>query len=245
MIISDKFVFIHNPHCGGSSIRTMLKKTHKDSIFYKLERWHEPVDSLNQNNCNKFKFGFIRNPWFWYASFYEHQQPNGQFLKLFLDGRKNEFSRFLTNMLSRKFIKKYLDRKFHPVGNPYTKKRLYKFRYINSLDIGFFTYRYIYMFFNNYDNIFYKNKKYIYNNHDKLLFLDYVGKTESLIEDLSKAFKNNNIRFNDNILNKWQKTPKENGRRKKPYCNYYNDNDLIELVKVKDKLIIDKYGYKF
>jgi len=44
----------------------------------------------------------------------------------------------------------------------------------------------------------------------------------------------------DNVLN----IPKTNPSQRKHYRDYYN-NDLIELVREKDKLIIEKHNYNF
>jgi len=146
MIIGENFVFIHNPHTGGAFIRSAFREALPSAFSMKLEDWHKPIDSLQIKYRDKIKFGMVRNPWAWYVSFYLHQQPNGQFLRLFLDGKSNEFSRFLSNMLSTNFIKKRIDSKFHPVGNPYLPVGVPKFKYMHSLDVGFFSYRYIYMF---------------------------------------------------------------------------------------------------
>jgi hypothetical protein len=256
MIIHPKFVFIHNPHTGGAFVRKALEglggSFSKKASFMILTDWHKPIEILPKRYWNKLKFGVIRNPWEWYASFFAHQKPNGAFIKFFTNGKngtyadeKEEFKIFLSNMLSRDFIKPHLGTKFHPVGNPYLKPSVKKLDYMHALDIGFFSYRYIYMFFDHYDRIFMdENKRKVFNEHDKLLSLDVVLRNENLTEGLIDLFNKRGIEITGKGKKFLRKHPRENGIRRKHYTEYYDDN-LIELVRKKDRLIIDKYNYKY
>ena len=90
-------------------------------------------------------------------------------------------------------------------------------------DIGIYTYRYL---------------KCICDKSG-VCMLDDVIYTESLKTDLSNLL---NIRGNKKEL--LFSMGKKNTSSHKNFRNYYDD-ELIELVYVKDKLIIDRYGYTF
>lgn len=244
MIIGDSFVFIHNPHTAGAFLRTAFKKMFPEANFFELTRWHQPIQKLSKRHWNKMKFGVIRNPWEWYVSFYKHQQPNGPLLRFFLNGKENTFNNFLIQLLSKEFALDNKNKLFHPVGNPYVAPSISKLEYISNLDIGFFTYRYIYMFFDNYEDIFYKKTQFNLSNHDKLISLDEVCKQENLVKDIINIFKKHNMFLNEKRQKNLMETKKENFTNHKPYKEYYSQ-DLVKLVENKDNLIIQKYNYKF
>ena len=116
MIIHDRFVFIHNCHCGGNTVRIILKNMfphakhlplhsghwHKPvRALYKNDYWGKTVTEIGENDKNKIKFGYVRNPWDWYVSFYYHQKrSNGLFYKTFTTPGKDDFETFVTNLLS-------------------------------------------------------------------------------------------------------------------------------------------------
>lgn len=245
MIIDDKFVFIHNPHTGGAFIRSALKKAFPKATFMELTAWHTPIQNLDPKYNNRFKFGIIRNPWEWYVSFFHHQRPNGPLVRLFTNYQTDNFSLFLKNILSTDFIKNRLEMKFHPVGNPYVPATVPKLQYMYNLDIGFFSYRYIYMFFNNYENIFFNtDKNLIFKEHDSLISVNKVIKNEGMVTNLINMFDERNIQIEPKVKKEWTITPRENTVPRRHYKSYYT-KELIELVQYKDRLIIDKYGYKF
>lgn len=245
MIISDKFVFIHNPRTGGAFVRRFAKKAFPNSKFSELHRWHDPVDMLPHIHDNKLKFGIIRNPWAWYVSWYFHQQPHGNWLRFILQNQSNTFENFITTVLSKKFAKTHRENKFFPVGNPYAKPNVPVFDYMARMNIGFFTYRYIYMFFRKYNNIFYNNTRRTFiENHDKLMSLDCVCKNENLANDLIEMFKEHNIPLTNGQQNLILFSKKHNITKHKPYMEYYSDATR-GLVRQADGVIINKYGYRF
>jgi len=241
MIINDKFVFIHNPRTGGAFIKNLCKRSFSDSKFADLQDYHLPIASLEEQYRDRLKFGMIRNPWAWYVSLYHFQQPRGQWLRLC--SPNNNFKEFVTTLLSSEFAKKNKQTKFFPVGNPSAPKTVPVFQYMHDLSVGFFSYRYIYMFFDLYKDIF-GGQEDIFANHDNLLSLDCVLKTEELPNNVINLFDKNYIIVPTEEKKRWKKEPKRNYTKHKPYQHYY-DEELIELVEFKDRLIIEKYNYEF
>jgi hypothetical protein len=244
MIIGNKFAFIHNPHTGGSFIRGALKQAFPEAVFNQLENWHMPVATLDKKHWGKLKWGVVRNPYEWYASFFCHQQPNGFWLKFF-GGPNKTFETFLTNMMSLDFIHDRLGSKYHPVGNPYLPPSVTVLDYLNGLDIGFFSYRYVYMFFENYNEILLGNKE-LFTKHNELISMDHICRNENMVEEIINMFESRNIKIAPSVKQCWKKLPRENSKKKGRYTDYYKGNKkLIQLVEYKDRLLIDKYGYKY
>ena len=237
MIINNEFVFIHNPRTGGAFVRNMFKQSFPDSEFAALHHFHLPVASLKEEHWGKLKFGMVRNPWAWYVSLYHFQQPHGKWLRLCSPNKKPTFKQFLKTLLSSEFADKHKHKKFHPVGNPYAKKTIPVFEYMNNLDIGFFTYRYIYMFVRDYEQVFDGSK-------GARVSVEHILKTEELPDNIIHLFTRNGISISSEDKKLWKARPKRNYTEHKPYQSYY-DEELIELVRHKDRLIIEKYGYKF
>jgi hypothetical protein len=88
MIISDsnkKFIFIHIPKTGGTTIKKTLRSYYSNFVLEKIPNnfrknnnyieKHSSAETiraaLNQNIWNSyFKFAFVRNPWDWLVSAY-------------------------------------------------------------------------------------------------------------------------------------------------------------------------------
>lgn len=82
MLISDeyKFVFVHIPKTGGTSIkRALLEYANPGQLKFEGElvtdlNGYHPHVGMSAEACKKyadyFKFAFVRNPWAWHASIY-------------------------------------------------------------------------------------------------------------------------------------------------------------------------------
>jgi len=209
----------------------------------RLQDYHLPVASLEEKYRDRLKFGMVRNPWAWYVSLYHFQQPHGSWLRLCAPNKALTFKQFLKIFLSSEFAKKHRHHKFHPVGNPHAAKTVPVFKYMDDLDIGFFTYRYIYLFSYEYGQIF-DGSKDIFSQHDNLISVENVLKTEELPNNIINLFGKNGIHVSSKDKQLWKTRPKRNYTEHKAYQNYY-DKESIELVKYKDRLIIEKHGYTF
>ncbi len=73
IFLANKVLFIHNPKCAGSSIKTLLRKKYKDDKPL-LTEWHYNYNQILEKNPftakNFFKFAFIRNPFDRFVSAY-------------------------------------------------------------------------------------------------------------------------------------------------------------------------------
>ena len=83
-------------------------------------------------------------------------------------------------------------------------------------------------------------RSYYYNVGDRLYeIVDYVMRTESLINDMKRVLK-----LDANLSRLLDEYPIVNAGSHAPYWEYYNDRS-IEIVADKDDFIISKYGYQF
>lgn len=244
MIINDDFVFIHNPISGGGFVRDLIKGSHPDSEFSEVKHWHLPIKSLDDKHRHKFKFGMVRNPWSWYFSLYQKSQKQGG-IYAHLIGFKYElsFKQWVMKLLSSETAEKLKDDGTHMIGNPWTEHDIYHFKYMLDHDIGLYTYQYVYLFFNRWREMFSGEAPL---DHD-LISIDEVVKLEGAGENLVKSFADNQLTLSAEQKNRWKThgrantNPNIDGRS---YVEHYDD-ELIEIVRDKDRFIVDNNDYSF
>ncbi len=113
MILRDKCVMLHMPKTGGVFIRLLLEKHYPDDVllgdggdFDRTEaRWeqHHSIADVGSKESDLPVFGFVRNPWDWYVSWYHffmtypHKPPT--FMKLSED-KTLDFADFMARWLA-------------------------------------------------------------------------------------------------------------------------------------------------
>ncbi len=248
MVIGDNFVFIHNPRTGGAFTRKFFSKTFENITSGELNTWHLTVRDIPQSHKNKFTFGNIRNPWDWYISWYHLQKKykkDSIFWKLFTKDNGSDFKSYMKNVLSDEFMKEHLDYQTHLPGNVRSTETIPLFQYMNHLDIGFFSYRYIYMYFEKANEIFTDpDTNLAFDHHDEFFYLDDVCRCRELAGDIKRVLTSIGISLTTKQKNFLHKKKKIGKTKHGPYQSYYDD-ELRKLVRYKDRLIIDKYGYVF
>ena len=95
-------------------------------------------------------------------------------------------------------------------------------------DIGIYTYRY----------------RKCFCDKDGNNLLDRVLRTENLREDLESFLTDLSIELPDDKKEYLYSMHKRNASSHKSYKEYYTD-DLVELVRHKDRLIVERYGYDY
>lgn len=96
------------------------------------------------------------------------------------------------------------------------------FKLMRSQDIGALTYRY----------------QKVYEIHP-----DFICKVENLKSEIKQCFKEFNLPFSKKQMS-WFEQSRENKSSHKHYSTYY-DSESIELIRHKDRYIIEKYGYEW
>ncbi|MCP4697253.1 MAG: GNAT family N-acetyltransferase [Gammaproteobacteria bacterium] len=109
MIISNRFVFVHLPRTGGTFIRqVLLKHAPHDWQVTNVTPDHPTIKDIPPEYKGLPVFGFVRNPWDWYVSWYEYLKRRGDnelFNQISGHGR-NGFKQTLLAGFEKDFLKK-------------------------------------------------------------------------------------------------------------------------------------------
>ena len=73
MLATDKFVFLHFPHAGGTFVYEIIKKFFPTAVEI---GYHLPRDLMPKEYAHLPILGTVRNPWDFYVSWYHYQISN-------------------------------------------------------------------------------------------------------------------------------------------------------------------------
>lgn len=211
------------PKTGGTFVSFYLQDNVKGSNYFGPGYGHQLVSSEKLRYPKCFMFGTVRNPWDWYVSIYEFNKHGGNYSKI-IQECDYDFNKFVTELLT---LTEGSISRMH-------------FNRSSALNIGMFTYQYIFLFSNNPHLVFEKKIE------DWDLGIDYLIKIEDIITELPEMFKRHIFELTEkqkDILIKMEKlnTSSRDGRH---YREYYTEKTK-ELVYEKDKFLIKKYNYRY
>lgn len=103
LVIPDKLVFIHMPKTGGMWCEAMLKTLFVQEGDTRAEwderkkttGWHRTVDALPDEHRGLPKFGFLRDPWSWYVSWFQFHlaaMSHSPWIRVLADGDNFELA---------------------------------------------------------------------------------------------------------------------------------------------------------
>jgi hypothetical protein len=269
MLIAEKFIYFELQKTGSSYTKDILVSLAKDN--YVLKGVHNTYDSiplgLMGNFDDKLKIGNIRNPWDWYVSLWAFgcMGKGGLFKRVAKIHKKR--LKTIPNDIERKFIqKKYPQLNMKIWNTLYSDpNNMHNFRswleiviskpeisigegYKEceiSTEIGLLSYRYLKLFTykgNKINTI--RNFQSAFKHDKENNFLNFVIRTEHIQKDLllnsdKLGYKQAEMK---KVLDANQKPT--NSSIREQYKKYYDDSTAL-LVKEKERLLIDKYGYFF
>ena len=223
MVIHDKFIYIHMPKTGGTFVSYYLQDNVPGSNYFMPGSGHQPVSSQRLTYPNHFMFGTIRNPWDWYVSVFQFDVGGGNYAKA-IHECDDDFNKFVTMLLTK------------------TKGAISRIRFnrTSELNIGMCTYQYLLLF---------GNKQHIETKKEmrqENMGLDYIIKIEDIVTELPKMFKNFIFELSEEQKNVLTNMKKLNTSKSwhENYRDYYTE-ETKELVRKKDRFIIEKYNYSF
>ncbi len=269
MYLTDKFCYLEMMRSGSTHVHRLFKKFVPNG----KQIGHHGPPSEEIIKSKRMFVGSIRNPWSWYLSVWSFGCENGGHLHYRLTEKKIYFNQlgfklkpllfpyvFFQQFFKplqkwrilfsdsdnyenfREFLKLiFSNKRVYDLGDGYVFSPMHKFS-------GIMTYYYVYLHSSK-RKLIYKNEvdtfEKLKNFDQKYNLLDFTIKNETLENDFFEFLEINNIKINEDEKIKAKKMDKTSMSLKKNNLNYYYDNECKKLVQEKDKLIIEKYNYKY
>ncbi len=265
MFKSQKLVYLQLQKTGSTHIAKLLSDILEGKQYTKHSR-----PPLSVHKKNKYIIGSIRNPWDWYVSLWSfgclgngglyHRITSRIFTGLYnLKYPLNTIRAFINELIkpidkwrhlysdwkNPKLFRKWLKTIFNPKRR-YDLKEKYGFSPISEYG-GFLTYRYLYLYSRDVKKIYSKkyvgniNKLYEFDENNNMLC--YVIRNENLENDLINILNKIGVSLSDKIIAKIKSFRKTNTSKRKKSLESYYDRKTSNLVKEKEKFLIDKYNY--
>ncbi len=230
MIVTDKFVFVHLPRSGGTFVTEVIRKFfpsaheighHLSLEFLPREYSHLPV------------LGTVRNPWEFYVSLYHYVWPkdaSSVLVSWMSDNGKLGFKGSTRNLLNLGVNDERLDVLIEmlPERLDYSKRNVptlpeSAMRRFRGTGVGYYTLRFNQMF-GNADDVFFCRLETL--RRDMVAFFEGIGVATGELRDY--------------VL----RSDKVNAAEHLHYSTYYTP-ELSELVSVRDRQLIERFGYVF
>ena len=230
MIVTDKFVFLHLPRSGGTFVSDVIKKFFPSAheIGY-----HLPRAVLPPEYSHLPVLGTVRNPWAFYPSWYYHHYFDNRYLPLFCflsENRGLDFVQTTRNALNLGVSNDKLDFLLPKLTENFNFKERHisnltrdAMRAIRGTGKGLYTFRFNQLFGQANDI--------------------YFCRVESLRNDLISFFETIGVPSSD-LRSYVLGLDKKNISQHFHYSTYYTP-ELAELVSIRDRPLIDRFGYAF
>ena len=199
-----------------------------------LNKIGEPYKRLTSKQIYFDKLGIKTKPWLSpYIFFQQFKKPLNKWREVYSDSKNPDHFRI--------WLKLFLKERKYDDGTGFGLSSISNFS-------GHLTYRYLLLYSKKTDLLF---KKSILNNEDLKRFdeeqnvLNYTIKNETLENNFFTFLEKLNVKIkleDKKIINSLDKTSESS--RATNFLEYY-DQECIDMVFKKEKLIIDKYNYDF
>jgi hypothetical protein len=230
MIVTDKFVFVHLPRTGGTFVSEVISKFFPSAheIGY-----HLPRVVLPREYSHLPVLGGVRNPWEFYASWYHHQYAETKYSPLFCtlsENRKLDFIRTIHNALDLGVSDEKLDLLIQalPENFNYQKRHISNvtkslMRRIRGTGLGLYTFRFNELF-GPINDVFFCRVESL--RADLIAFFEKIGAASDALRSYVLGMERKNI--SEHLH----------------YSTYYTA-ELAELVLIRDRPLIERFGYAF
>jgi hypothetical protein len=229
MIVTPRFVFLHLHKSGGTFVNECLLKFIPDALHV---GYHLPRSMIPPEYAMLPVLGFVRNPWSYYVSWFHFQssRPSPNFLfRILSDDGRLDFAQTLRNMLDLGAGSIRLDMVLRALPGSYSNQGLNLPRFalapIRDTQLGFYTYLYRYLYAGGREPVI-------------------VGRMEELREDLVPMLARVSQPISEDMHRFIEKEAPRNTSEHVAYAEYYDD-DLRDLVALRDAEIIRRHGYRF
>ena len=270
MYLSKNFCYLELHRTGSTHISDLLKKYCPDG---KSIGFHNRADQKTYNS-NIFFLGSVRNPWEWYISLWAKGcdkigEPYKRltskkiyfnnvglktkpflapyiFIQQFkkpLQKWKDVYSDYKNPNNFRAWLKLFLNDRVYDDGTGFGLSSIHTFS-------GQLTFRYLVLYSKKKNKLF---KNSIKNIHDLKRFdqdenvLNYTIRNENLENNFLEFLNKINIKINPNQEKTLRSLTDERPKKSFQLSNLhdYYDQECIDIIYKKEKLIIDKYNYDY
>ena len=222
-------IFVHFQHTGGSSIKEWIEENFNviyeptDGVPIKIDKsgyWHKPLSFINYFDIHTcFKFGFVRNPLDWYVTIW------------------HKGLRKRNNMSFRDYVFT------NPIDQlPYETKYLrdiHKDRF--PKDMGSFTVRFV-MLFCDVARIFRMPNYRWVTEFKNLQLADAIVPMEFGISYVLYKLLSETIELSSQHIESLRNFPKINITKGKKHWTEYYDDDMVQEVLNRDRLIFNMFS---
>lgn len=227
MIVTPQFVFLHLHKSGGTFVNEFLVRFIPGA---QQVGYHLPRSLVPSAFAQLPMLGFVRNPWSYYVSWYAFQrsrpQPNALFQTLSRNGSL-EFGSTIERMLTLDEDSNLLGEVLRALPNQYTGRGLnlpsFALAPIRGSGLGFFSFLFRYMFGTTSEGA-------------------HIEKSEELRKQLPSMLEAVGAPISLQALDYLRAAPRANTSEHGEIASYYSQ-PLNELIRRKDALIIDRFGY--
>lgn len=230
MIVTDKFVFVHLPRSGGTFVTGLIKKFFPSA--HEIGH-HLPRELLPREYSHLPVLGTVRNPWEFYVSLYHYVWPRDAasvLVSWMSDNGRFGFKGSIRNLLNLGVNDERLDFLIEmlPERLDYSKRNIPsatkdEMRRVRGTGLGYYTFRFDQMF----------------GNADDMFFC----RLETLRQDLIAFFEGIGA-VTDELRGYVLGSDKVNAAEHLHYSTYYTPQ-LAELVSIRDRALIERFGYVF
>ena len=230
MIVTDKFVFIHLARTGGTFVSEVIRKFFPEAR--EIGR-HLPRELLPREYSHLPVLGTVRNPWEFYVSSYHYvwsRHAASTFVSWMSDNGRLGFTDSIRNLLNLGLDDERLDALIEtlPEQVDYRRRNIPNMtkdamRRARGTGVGYYTFRF----------------NYLFGNADDVFFC----RLETLRQDLFAFFERIGA-ASDELLDYVLRLDKKNISEHLHYSAYYTP-ELTELVLIRDRALIERFGYAF
>ncbi len=263
MLINDKFVYFDLQKTGSSHMLKILSQlpSLNSTVLDKHALYHTIPEDLVSDFQSILKIGTIRNPWDWYVSIWAFgclgrgglhyrltkvpklSSYSGMKEFLFHSSKRREWKRVYKDSfnpeLFRDWLKNLLNEKKTDFREGYNESPISGFA-------GLLTFRFLkiysYDFMKKSAGITDLNMLTEFDKENN--FIDIMLKTETLHTSLIDNAENMGISVEE-MKDTLKKMVEKTNKSIRNNYHFYYDDETAELVKQKEKFIIEKYNYCF
>jgi hypothetical protein len=230
MIATDKFVFAHLARSGGTFVSDVIRKFFPSA--HEIGH-HLPRELLPREYSHLPVLGTVRNPWEFYVSLYHYVWPRDTASVLVSWMNENGrlgFTGSIRNLLDLGVNDERLNVLIHmlPEKVDYHKRNIPNItkeamRKVRGTGVAYYTFRFNEMF-GNADDVFFCRLETL--RQDLVAFFEKIGAATDELRDY--------------VL----RSDKKNISEHLHYSTYYTP-ELAELVSIRDRRLIERFGYAF